>query len=97
VKHLPIPALVLGLAGSAQVIRIPRANLLEEFRRSFVIIARAKGLTERQVIAKYPVRVANPSANTIGFLFPKVVSGSIIVSLLLNLFRRGTCALQARS
>jgi peptide/nickel transport system permease protein len=85
-KHLPIPALVLGLAGTAQLIRIMRANLLDELRKPYVITARAKGLTERQVILKYPVRVAlNPFASTIGFLFPQVVSGSIIVSLVLSL------------
>jgi peptide/nickel transport system permease protein len=85
-QHLPIPAVVLGLAGTAQLVRIMRANLLDEMRKPYVITARAKGLSERRVILKYPVRVAlNPFASTIGFLFPQVVSGSIIVSLVLGL------------
>ena len=67
-KHLPIPALILGLAGTAQLIRIMRANLLDELRKPYVMTARAKGLPERAVILKYPVRVAlNPFASTIGY------------------------------
>jgi peptide/nickel transport system permease protein len=96
VKHLPIPAIVLGLAGTAQLIRIMRANLLDELRKPYVITARAKGLPERRVIFKYPVRVAlNPFASTIGFLFPQVVSGSIIVSVVLSLPTVGPVLLTA--
>ena len=85
-KHLPLPALILALAGTAQLIRIMRANLLDELRRPYVVTARAKGLSETRVILKYPVRAAlNPFASTIGYLFPFIVSGSIIVSLVLSL------------
>ena len=95
-QHLPIPAVVLGLAGTAQLVRIMRANLLDEMRKPYVITARAKGLSERRAILKYPVRVAlNPFASTIGFLFPQVVSGSIIVSLVLGLPTVGPVLLQA--
>jgi peptide/nickel transport system permease protein len=86
IKHLPLPTLVLGLAGMAQLIRIMRANLLDELRKPYVITARAKGLSETRVILKYPVRTAlNPFASTIGYIFPFIVSGSIIVSLVLGL------------
>jgi peptide/nickel transport system permease protein len=85
-KHLPVPALILGLAGTAQLIRIMRANLLDELRKPYVVTARARGLPELRVILKYPVRVAlNPFASTVGYLLPYVVSGSIIVSLVLSL------------
>lgn len=85
-KHMIIPAIVLGLAGTAQLIRIMRANLLDELGKPYVVTARAKGLSERRLITKYPVRVAmNPFASSIGFLFPQVVSGSIIVSVVLSL------------
>jgi peptide/nickel transport system permease protein len=95
-KHLPIPALILGLAGTAQQIRIMRANLLDELRKPYVVTARAKGLSEAKVIAKYPVRVAlNPFASTIGYLFPYIVSGSIIVSLVLSLPTVGPLLLKA--
>ncbi len=96
IQHLPIPAIVLGFSGMAQLIRIMRANLLDELRKPYVITARAKGLSERRVILKYPVRVAlNPFASTIGFLFPQVVSGSIIVSTVLSLPTVGPVLLQA--
>jgi peptide/nickel transport system permease protein len=85
-KHLPLPALILGLAGTAQLIRIMRANLLDELRKPYVVTARARGVSEARLILKYPVRVAlNPFASTIGYLLPYVVSGSIIVSLVLSL------------
>ena len=85
-KHLPLPAFILGLAGMAEVVRIMRANLLDELRKPYVVTAQAKGLSRNRVIMKYPVRAAmNPFASTIGYLFPFVVSGSIIVSLVLSL------------
>lgn len=85
-KHLPLPALILAVAGTAQLIRIMRANLLDELRKPYVVTARAKGLTETRVILKYPVRAAlNPFASSLAYLFPYVVSGSIIVSLVLSL------------
>jgi peptide/nickel transport system permease protein len=84
--HLPLPALILGLGGTAQLIRIVRANLLDELRKPYVVTARAKGLSEFRLILKYPVRLAlNPFVSTIGYVFPYIVSGSIIVSLVLSL------------
>jgi peptide/nickel transport system permease protein len=95
-KHLPVPALILGLAGTAQLIRIMRANLLDELRKPYVMTARARGLPELRLVLKYPVRVAlNPFASTIGYLLPYVVSGSIIVSLVLSLPTLGPLLLKA--
>jgi peptide/nickel transport system permease protein len=95
-KHLPIPALILGLAGTAQQIRIMRANLLDELRKPYVVTARSKGLPESTVVLKYPVRVAlNPFASTIGYTLPYIVSGSIIVSLVLGLPTVGPLLLKA--
>jgi peptide/nickel transport system permease protein len=95
-KHLPIPALILGLAGTAQQIRIMRANLLDELRKPYVVTARSKGLSELRVILKYPVRLAlNPFASTIGYTLPYIVSGSIIVSLVLGLPTVGPLLLRA--
>ena len=96
VKHLPVPAIVLGVAGTAQLIRIMRSNLLDELRKPYVMTARARGLTEYRVITRYPVRVAlNPFISTIGYLLPYVVSGSIIVSLVLSLPTVGPLLLKA--
>jgi peptide/nickel transport system permease protein len=84
--HLPIPAVVLGVAATAQHIRIMRANLLDEKRKPYVVAARARGVPEVPVIVKYPVRVAlNPLASQIPFILPQLVGGSIIVSVVLSL------------
>ena len=85
-KHLWIPAVILGTGGAAHVIRVMRANLLDELRKPYVVTARAKGLSETRAIVKYPVRVAlNPFISTIGYTLPYLMSGSIIVSIVLNL------------
>src|SRR5213083_897959 len=95
-KHLPIPALILGLAGTAQQIRIMRANLLDELRKPYVVTARAKGIGEKRVLVKYPVRAAlNPFVSSSAYLFPYLVSGSIVVSLVLGLPTVGPLLLQA--
>ncbi len=95
-KHLPIVAIVLGVGGTAQMIRIMRSNLLDELRKPYVMTARARGLSETRVILKYPVRVAlNPFISTIGYLFPYIVSGSLIVSMVLSLPTVGPLLLKA--
>jgi peptide/nickel transport system permease protein len=95
-KHLPVPVLILALAGTAQLVRIMRANLLDELRRPYVVTARARGLPERRVIMKYPVRAAlNPFASTIGYLLPYTVSGSVIISVVLSLPTVGPVLLHA--
>lgn len=95
-KHLPLPACVLAFAGTAQLIRIMRANLLDELRRPYVVTARAKGLREVRLVLKYPVRAAlNPFASSMAYIFPSLVSGSIIVSLVLGLPTVGPLLLQA--
>ena len=96
IRHLPLPALILALSGTAQLIRIMRANLLDELRRPYVATARARGLAEWRVIVKYPVRAAlNPFASTIGYLLPFVVSGSIVISVVLSLPTVGPVLLRA--
>ena len=95
-EHLWIPTIVLGLGGVAGLIRIMRANLLDELHKPYVITARAKGVPERRLIIKYPVRVAlNPFVSTIGWTLPGLVSGSIIVSVVLNLPTTGPMLLTA--
>jgi len=85
-KHLVLPGLILALAGTAELIRVMRANLLDELRKPYVVTARAKGLGEWRLIFKYPVRVAlNPLISTVGYLLPYLISGSIIVSIVLGL------------
>ena len=95
-SHLWIPVVILGTSGTAGLIRIMRANLLDELHKPYVITARAKGVPERWLILRYPVRAAlNPFVSTIGWTLPTLVSGSIIVSVVLNLPTTGPLLLQA--
>ena len=85
-KHLPIPIIVIGTAGTAGLIRIMRAGLLDELQRQYVITARTKGVAERQLLFKYPVRLAiNPIISTVGWTLPAIVSGETITAIVLSL------------
>ena len=96
VKHLWIPAIVLGTSGTASLIRIMRNNLLDELGKPYVVTARAKGVHHLKLIVKYPVRVAiNPLISTVGYLLPSLVSGSVIVSVVLSLPTIGPVLLTA--
>jgi len=96
VSHLWIPMIILGTSGTASLIRVMRANLLDELRKPYVRTARAKGLPEWKVILKYPVRVAlNPFVSTAGWLLPGLVSGSIIVAVVLSLPTTGPLLLRS--
>jgi peptide/nickel transport system permease protein len=89
-KHLPLPILIIGTAGTAGLIRVMRASLLDELGKQYVVTARSKGLREPRLLFKYPVRVAlNPIASTIGWLLPEVVSGEVITAMVLNLATTG--------
>jgi peptide/nickel transport system permease protein len=95
-KHLPIPLLVIGLSGTAWLQRTMRATLLDEIHKPYVQTARAKGLTEGQVLMRYPIRVAlNPIASTIGWQLPNIFSGQTIVSIVLDLPTIGPVLLRA--
>ncbi len=95
-SHLWLPALILGLSGTAELIRILRANLLDELRKPYVVTARAKGLPEWKVILKYPVRLAlNPFVSTLGWILPGLISGSIILSQVMNLPTTGPLLLRS--
>ena len=85
-RHLWIPVIIIGTAGTAGLIRTMRANLLDELNRPYVETARAKGLSEFRLLWKYPVRYAlNPFISTIGWTLPYLVGGEVIVSIVLNL------------
>jgi peptide/nickel transport system permease protein len=85
-KHIWIPTVVVGTAGTAGTIRITRANLLDELQKPYVITARTKGLSEWRLILKYPVRLAlNPFISTVGWMLPALVSGETITSIVLGL------------
>ncbi|MCB0064193.1 MAG: ABC transporter permease [Caldilineaceae bacterium] len=95
-KHLWVPLVILGTGGTAGMIRIMRANLLDELRKPYVETARAKGVAERQLILKYPVRLAlNPFISTAGWALPGLINGATIISIVLSLPTTGPILLNA--
>jgi peptide/nickel transport system permease protein len=95
-RHIWLPMIILGVAGTARLTRIMRANLLDELHKPYVITARAKGLSEWRLVLKYPVRVAiNPLVSTIGWYLPQLFSGSLIVATVMNLPNIGPLLLRA--
>jgi peptide/nickel transport system permease protein len=94
--HIWLPALVLGIAGTARLSRIMRANLLDELNKPYVVTARAKGMKEWRLVLRYPVRLAfNPLVSTIGWYLPALFSGSLIVATVMNLPNIGPLLLRA--
>jgi peptide/nickel transport system permease protein len=95
-KHIWVPGIVLGIAGTARLMRVMRANLLDELNKPYVVTARAKGMSEWAVVLRYPVRLAiNPLVSTIGWMLPQLFSGSLIVATVMNLPNIGPLLLRA--
>jgi peptide/nickel transport system permease protein len=94
--HVWLPAVVLGIAGTARLTRVMRANLLDELNKPYVVTARAKGVAEWRLVLRYPVRLAlNPLISTIGWYLPLLFSGSLIVATVMNLPNIGPLLLRA--
>jgi peptide/nickel transport system permease protein len=95
-SHIWLPMVVIGIAGTARLTRIMRANLLDELNKPYVVTARAKGLSEWRLVLKYPMRLAlNPLVSTIGWYLPQLFSGSLIVATVMNLPNIGPLLLRA--
>lgn len=95
-KHLWIPVIVIALGSTAGSIRTTRANVLDELNKPYVETARAKGLKERKLIWKYPVRVAmNPFFSTVGWTLASLISGQTLVAYVLSLQTTGPMMLRA--
>jgi len=85
-KHIWLPVVIVGVSATAGMIRVMRANLLDELKKPYVVTARAKGVRPIRLLLKYPVRIAlNPFVSGIGGLFPALVSGSAIIAMVLGL------------
>ncbi|MEL7542758.1 MAG: ABC transporter permease [Pseudomonadota bacterium] len=94
--HLWVPVFVIGTSGTAAMIRRLRANLLDELQKQYVETGRAKGLSERRLLIKYPLRMSlNPFIADIGSLLPQIISGSVIVSFVMSLPTTGPMLLEA--
>ena len=95
-QHLWMPVVVLGITGTASMIRVMRGNLLDELKKPYVVTAFAKGVRPFKLLLKYPVRIAlNPFISGIGILFPQLVSGGAIVAMVLSLPTVGPMMLEA--
>jgi peptide/nickel transport system permease protein len=94
--RLILPILILAVSATAGMIRVTRSMVLDELRKQYVITARAKGLSEKKLLFKYPVRVAiNPLISTIGWTLPGLIGGETILSIVLNLPTTGPMLLDA--
>lgn len=95
-SNIWFPIVIVGLSGTAGLIRTLRATMLDELRKPYVTTARAKGLSERRLLVKYPIRIAmNPVFSTIGWVLPGLINGGVIVGIVLNLKTIGPLLLQA--
>jgi peptide/nickel transport system permease protein len=95
-QHLWIPVIVVGTAGTASLIRIMRANLLDELNQPYMETAIAKGLSFRRALFRYPFRIAiNPFLSTVGWLLPTLIAGEIITAIVLDLPTIGPLFLRA--
>lgn len=85
-QHMIIPVIVIGLSGTADLVRIMRGQMLDELNKPNVVTARAKGLSEMQILFKYPTRAAlNPIVSTFGWSLSSIFTGATITAIVLNL------------
>lgn len=95
-RHLALPALVVGLVPLAGRMRQMRGNLLDVLRLDYVTTARAKGLDERVVIYKHALRNAiNPLITLFGFTLGSLVSGSFVAEFIFSWPGLGSITLEA--
>ncbi|MGD1877342.1 MAG: ABC transporter permease [Kiloniellaceae bacterium] len=95
-SHLWIPMLVIGTSGTAAMIRRLRANMLDELQKQYVVTARAKGLSPLRAILKYPLRMSlNHAIADIGSILPAMISGSALVSIVMDLPTNGPLLLRS--
>src|SRR5262252_1981448 len=94
--HLVLPALVLGLAEAAALIRYTRSSMLEVIRQDYVRVARSKGLRETTVIYQHALRNALiPLVTVIALGLPRLLGGAVIVESVFAWPGMGTLAITA--
>lgn len=95
-EHLWIPVLIIGAGGTGKMIRRIRANLLDELQKQYVVTAKAKGLSPRRTLVKYPLRMSlNFFISDIGDILPSIVSGAELTAVVLSLQTTGPLLLRA--
>ena len=84
-KHLVIPIVVLAGASIAGMLRIMRANMLDELHLPYIIMARAKGLSEKSTIYKHALRNAvNPMVTMFGYQLSGLLSGAALTEIIIS-------------
>jgi peptide/nickel transport system permease protein len=79
IKHLILPAVVVGFSSAAFIARLVRSSMLETLRQDYVTTARAKGLRERAVISQHALRNALiPTVTYMGLQFAGLLGGAIV-------------------
>jgi peptide/nickel transport system permease protein len=85
-KHLVLPAVALGFARAAILLRLTRASMVEELSREYVVTARAKGLTERMVKYKHALKNALlPVVTVAGIQLGYMLGGAVIIEQVFSL------------
>jgi len=96
INHLILPVFVLGISGTAGLMRLMRSQILEIKNSEFVRTARAKGLSERVVIYKHVLRNAlNPFITMAGYSLGDLLGGAALVEAVMNLQGLGLLLLDA--
>ncbi len=85
VHHLVLPTIVVGIGSIASIMRIMRANFIDNIRSEYVTTARAKGVPEGIVMFRHVFRNAiNPLITAAGFAFSTILSGALMVEIVMN-------------
>ncbi len=85
-NHIWLPTVVIGTAGIAGIMRVMRNNMLEVINSPMIVSLRARGLSEKTIMRKHAFKNAiNPMITIAGMSLPYLFSGTIIVSIILNI------------
>ena len=96
VRHLLLPALVLGVLNSALVIRFTRASMLDILGEDFVRTAHAKGLAPSTVLFKHVLRNALvPIVTVLGLTLALMIGGTVVTETVFNLPGVGNLVVRA--
>jgi len=95
-KHFTVPVVVIGMTSTATTVRILRATMLDELGKDYLMVAKAKGLTNWEAVLKHATRIAlNPIIAAVGWQLPQIISGALIVSIVIGLPTTGPILFQA--
>jgi len=84
--HLTLPAVALALTAAAIVVRVTRSTLIRELSQDYVVFARARGISRREVLTRYALRNALvPIVTVSGLVLGYMVGGAVLVEIAFSL------------